>query len=166
MRTILLGLGAAALAGCSPAARDVALAGLDLADPATLARLQADLPLDDRGVLATYALLHWPRSRFYCGEPIGGTRALPETIGEAIAQTRAYETALVAAKARQGGGTALSPALQRERAIVDRIDLLVLKRDMQRGAMPAPPSSLSRDIERELAALRSELAQLRSVKGG
>lgn len=163
MRAMIVGLLAMALAACAPAPRDVRLAGLDLGNPRTLAALQQNVPVDERAALATYALLHWPQSKFYCGEPIGGSQPLPQTVGEAIDQTRAYEAALETGKAREGTPVR-SAAQARDKTLVDRIDYLVLKRDMLRmspGTPPDPAAPSLPAIERELATLRSELAEAR-----
>lgn len=163
MRAGIIAFLALATAGCAPGVQEVPLAGLDLADPATLARLQAELPLNDRAPFATYALLHWPKSKFYCGEPIGGTRPPAATIGEAIDQTRAYESALQSAQARASAADT-SATREREKALIDRIDRLVFERDRLRGA--SDPTIVNRTdlaikIEQQLQSARGELEQLR-----
>ena len=101
MRALMIGVVAAAVAGCAPSTRDTPLADLDLADGVTLAALQGALPPNDRALLGTYALLHWPKSRFYCGQPIGGRGPEPSTVGEAIDRTRTYEDALERTRAEE-----------------------------------------------------------------
>lgn len=161
MRALVVVVLAAAAAGCAPSVRDVSLSGLNLADGATLASLQKKLPQDDRAALGTYALLHWPKSKFYCGEAIGGSRSLPTTIGEAIDQTLAYETALQVAQNRtqkrsESGGMKDRAA---ETELVTRIEQLVLERDMLYGRMgpAAATSPRGAEIKTRLAELRHQL---------
>lgn len=166
MRIIAAGVLAAVLAGCSASPRDISIEGVNLADGATLAALQNAVPQDDRAALGTYALLHWPKSRFYCGKPIGGTNAEVTTVGEAIALTRAYEAALVRAQQRQEQTPAI--ALQtEERALITQIDELVLKRDRLRTDAVSRASGTTRvaEITRQLADLRVRLDTLRSGNG-
>lgn len=165
MRIVMTGVLAAALAGCAPSARDVSLAGLDLADGATLAKLQKALPLDDRAALGTYALLHWPQSAFYCGQPIGGRTAAAATVGEAIEQTRAYERALELAQAKEPPAVASAARIE-ETALVTRIEQLVYERDQLYGRVGpgAHQTRQAREINKRMAALRSELEQLRGAR--
>ena len=162
MRIIVMGVLTLALSGCAPSVRDVDLSGLDLADGKTLASLQDALPQDDRAALGTYALLHWPKSRFYCGEPIEGRSSIAATVGEAIAQTRAYERRLALARARTDAPVAQT-SRNEEIDLVNRMERLVLERDMLRSRMgPAAetaPEGIT--INRNLATIRTELAALR-----
>lgn len=162
MRAFAGGILAALLAGCSASPRDVSIASLDLADGTTLAELQSTLPADDRAALGTYALLHWPKSKFYCGQPIGGGNAVASTVGEAIDQTRAYEKALEVAQAQTRASVAMS-AKAEERALIDRLEHLVLERDMLFARMGSAAHDTPRGtaIERQLAEVREELGQVR-----
>lgn len=166
MRAAFGGILAAALAGCAPSAYDKPLSGLDLGDPATLSSLQNALPLDDRGALGTYALLHWPKSKFYCGKPIGG-RGDSEvaTVREAIALTRTYEREWELARQN----VAQTPAIARqrdERMLITRMDHLILERDKLFSEVGPRASATPRaeEIERKLAAVRAELDKLRSAE--
>lgn len=162
MRALMMGVLAAALGACAPAARDVSIIGLDLADGTTLASLQDALPVDDRAALGTYALLHWPKSKFYCGEPIGGRDTPAATVGEAIAQTKAYEAKLAAAQA-QTRNSPTSPARAEEAALITRMEQIVFERDMLYARMGRAADTTPRGVEmtRQLDQMRTELEQLR-----
>jgi sirohydrochlorin ferrochelatase len=163
MRVIVIGLLASVLSACAPAVRDIEIAKLDLADGRTLAQLQQKLPLDERAALGTYALLHWPQSKFYCGRPIGGQGSVATTVGEAIDQTRAYEASLALARASASTNAALAIRSE-ETGLITRIEQLVLERDMLFAqAGPAAASTpRAADIKSEITALRLELEQLRA----
>lgn len=167
MRGVVLGLLAAALCSCAPSVQDVSLAGLDLADGETLAALQNALPQDDRAALGTYALLHWPKSKFYCGRPIGGRAAGADTVGEAIALTRAYETALELAQ-RSEAATASVAKQTEERTLVTKMEQLVLERDMLFARAGPAASDIPRvtEIKHRLAQLRAELRDVRAEPAG
>lgn len=164
MRVIAAGVLAAVLAGCSTPPRDISIKGLNLADGTTLAALQNAVSQDDRAALGTYALLHWPKSKFYCGKPIGGSNAEVNTVGEAIALTRAYETALLLAKHEQAQTPAVARQVE-ERAVITQIDELVLKRDLLRTRVgpKANETAGAAEINRQLARLRLRLDQMRSA---
>lgn len=163
MRILILGALAATLAGCAPSVRETSLTGLDLADGEILSALQDSLPQDDRAALGTYALLHWPKSKFYCGKPIGGRGALAATIGEAIDQTRAYEIALATARAEARTGAAFS-ARQQETELVTRMEQLVFERDLLYGRMGPAADGTPRgaEIKKRLGEMRTELNALRA----
>ena len=166
MRVIAAGMLAALLAGCSTPPRDISIEGLNLADGATLAALQDALPQDDRAALGTYALLHWPKSQFYCGQPIGGRPSLAATVGEAIEQTRAYETKLTLAQARtqaQARTNAALSAKAEETVLISRMEQLVYERDILYGRLGpgADMSPAGLRIKQRLATMRAELTELR-----
>lgn len=167
MRAWVIGVVAAAVAGCAPSTRDTPLAELDLADGVTLATLQGDLPPNDRALLGTYALLHWPKSRFYCGQPIGGRGSAPSTVGEAIDQTRAYEAALERTQAKERVVQNSNIAREDETALITRIEHLVYERDMLYGRMGPAAATTPRgaEIKKSLEALHAELDQLRNRAG-
>lgn len=154
----------ALVGACTPAVTEIALSEVDLADGKTLASLQEALPPDDRAALGTYALLHWPKSKFYCGKPIGGQVKEARTVGEAIAITRAYEIAL-AEKVQAEKMAAGNLKQIKERELVTRMEQLVLERDMLRSSGSTDPgtSRREREIKDELAQFRTELAALRSA---
>lgn len=163
MRAVMIVILASSLGACAPGVRDIAIAELDLADGKTLAELQQALPPDDRAALGTYALLHWPRSKFYCGQPIGGQGGVAATVGEAIDQTRAYEASLALAEAATRTNAALADRAE-ETGLITRIEQLVLERDMLFGQLGPAARSNPRmlQIENDLAALRRDLETLRS----
>lgn len=163
MRALISGVLAAALGACAPSARDVSIDGLDLADGRTLAALQDALPADDRAALGTYALLHWPKSRFFCGQPIGGRIATAATVGEAIALTQAYEAELAATQATKPKLAAQS-VRDEEAALVQQMERLVLERDMLYGEMgPVAAAATPRGsaIKQQLEAIRAQIDKLR-----
>lgn len=161
MRAIAVCVVAASLAACAPSVRERTLAGLDLADGNTLATLQAALTPDDRAALGTYALLHWPKSKFYCGRPIGDRGVAAKTIGEAIDQTRAYEVALQRVQAAAQIADAAEPGAA-QRALVTRMEALVLERDRLRSRIGpvADESPRGVAISQQLALIRAELEKL------
>lgn len=164
MRAMLIALVAAAVGGCTPAPRDISLTGLNLADNKTLSAIQARLTADDRAALGTYALLHWPQSKFYCGEPIGGQASAAATIGEAIDQTRAYEEALerVQAKARM---TAALAKQSEERALIAKLERVIFERDrlFSRLGPAALSSAEGRALSARLETFQAELSALRGT---
>ena len=168
MRALFIGVFSAAVAGCAPSARDLSLAGLDLANGATLALLQKQLPQNDRAALGTYALLHWPKSKFYCGEAIGGSRALAAAVGQAIDQTRAYEANLQLAQAKVQSGAVELGGQTADKQLVTRIEQLVYERDMLYAQMgPAGEASpRGAQIKAGLTELRGQLDRLRHPRGG
>lgn len=163
MRVFVSGVMAAALGACTPAVGDVTLAGLDLADGKTLAALQEALPPDDRAALGTYALLHWPKSKFFCGKPIGGSAATAQTVGEAIAQTKAYEAALALAQAKAPTTATLTPRAE-ETALITRMEQFVFERDTLYARMGPQADATPRgaEIKRRIADLREEIDALRN----
>lgn len=153
------------LASCGQDVRDTPLAGLDLNDRALVASLRERLAPDDRAPFATYALLHWPGSRLYCGSPPNdGAGREPETIGEAIEVTLAREEELEKARA-----AAVEPQtdFDHQRALetraIDRVEELVLKRDMLATRL-GPDASKSPEwkrLKRMLDEATEDLAALR-----
>lgn len=162
MRTVITVAFACMMAACTAPVRQTPIAGLDLADGRTLARLQQALPPDDRAALGTYALLHWPKSKFYCGKPIGGKGAVAATVGQAIDQTRSYEASLALADASARTNAALA-ARSEETSLITRMEQLVLERDMlfARFGARAGDTARAKEIDDELAVLRNQLAQVR-----
>lgn len=149
----------AALAACATPARERPLGELDLGDPAVLRQLGGELTQRERGALATYALLHWPKSTAYCGQPVfQGPQ--PRTIGEAVAKTIAFEDALAAKRAAEKAPpSALEQRLEEERRLVDSFDRLTLERDMLETS-PLPTN----ERDRRLAALDRELDANRQAR--
>lgn len=118
------------LAACATSPRNERIADLDLSDSQVLSRLGEHLSVRERGALATYALLHWPGSKAFCGQPVfRGPQ--PQTVGEAIEKTLEYESDLAAKRAAESAPR--SPIEQREweeRTLIDEFDQLTLDRDM------------------------------------
>ena len=164
MRRIVLGIAIASLTGCAASPVDTPIGNVDLADGKVLAALQAALPLDDRAAFGTYALLHWPKSKYYCGKPIGGRRAVARTVGEAIEQTRAYEAEFAAAQALTAKNAIAAPNGE-EQQLINRMERLVLERDMLFATLGpgADTSPKAREIRDQLATMRGQLAAIRSA---
>lgn len=123
-RTVISFALALGLASCATPGLDTPLAGLDLNDGRTLARLQRGLSPQDSGALAIYALRHWPGSRAFCGEAVvDQSGRLPQTVGEAVRLTKAREPVEAAAAAARA-----KPASQGEQLLEQR-DLEISQRD-------------------------------------
>lgn len=164
MRFSLSAILALLLVSCRGEVREQSLAGLDLNDPQIIDTLKGKLAPEQQTALATYALLHWPESKFYCGKAIDPSLKSPETVGEAIDQTLAYEarrTAQVAASRRET--SPLDEALEEQAQLIARIDSLALRRDILNSRLgPASPTSEEyKTIERDMAATRQTLAKVR-----
>lgn len=150
---------------CAADGRATALQGLDLGDRATLRAIQEQIPRDQRGALATYALLHWPQSKFYCGRPVGPSGTVPRTVGDAIDMTLAFESdrerALAATRAP---ANAFDRLVERKQETITRIETLVLQRDMVRAKLgPSAASSAEyRAIAAKLETARADLERVRS----
>jgi hypothetical protein len=94
IRTALPLLLVIACAACGQDVRQRQLGDLALGDMAVLQELGQDLSAEERALLATYSIAHWPGSSAFCGEVlIDQSGRQPSTIGEAIAMTKARETA-------------------------------------------------------------------------
>lgn len=158
--------GTMVLAGCAGAPRDLALAGLDLNDPTVVALASEGLPQKERAAFAVYALLHWPKSKAYCGRPMFSGSAQPATVGEAIASTMAFDAALARKRAAEGAAPSLfeQRSAQKKR-LVDAFEDLTLQREMLASApmSQAAREARMREIERELAENRVAREQLGDV---
>lgn len=171
MRPVIISIALAlAVTGCASSTLDTPLAGLDLNDSRTLARLQSGLSSQDRGALAVYALRHWPESRAFCGEAVVDTSGrLPRTIGEAIQLTKAREqadtaAALARARPKSDGEKLLE---QRDFEISQRDALLA----RQQVAMAMLKSKRARSemasISRDLAEVDKRLGEINArLEGG
>lgn len=148
------------LTGCATAPRDVVLAGLDLNNPAVIARVSEGLTQQQRAALATFALLHWPESKAYCGRPVFKGASQPSTVGEAIDKTIEFETALARKRLEETQvGSVFERQAQLKRELVDQFDLLTIEREMLASAAL---SSVERDRrERELARQLADNRQAR-----
>ena len=160
MRRILVLAVSLALAGCASAPRDIALAGLDLSNPAVIAQVSEGLPQKQRAALATFALLHWPESKAYCGRPVFKGAGQPNTVGEAIDKTIEFENALVRKRIEEKlPPSPFEQQLQYKRQLIDEFDLLTLERDMVASTdMPAA------EKERRVQELNRKLAENRETR--
>lgn len=85
-------VGAMHLSGCGqdPYAREIS--SLDLSDNDVIARMAEELRPEDRGVFKTFAIRHIATSKGFCGNATRHSGSLaPQTVGEAVAQTREWE---------------------------------------------------------------------------
>jgi hypothetical protein len=168
-RIMFIAVLAVALGSCAAPARDVALAGLDLNDRATLARLQYGLSQEDSGTLALYALRHWPGSRAYCGEPVvDAAGRLPRTVLEAIALTKARERFVAEAALARAAAPSPGEQLLRQRDDVTRRREMILARYQiallqEKSGNPSPQvAELAVELKKlndELTAIRLKLAE-------
>lgn len=151
------------LAACSASPRDVKLAGLDLGQPALLAELKEDLAPEEGAALTLYATFHWPGSKSYCGRPAFAQAVEPETIGDAIDRTIAFEAGLT--RKRLAESQPASPEslhAQRDQQLIDRFEELALRRSvlLSRVHSQAARTGELSSIDRELESLRHERARL------
>lgn len=166
MRRSLALAGSIMLAGCAAAPRDVALAGLDLNDPAVIARVGQGLPQNQRAALATFALLHWPESKAYCGRPVFKGAAQPSTIGEAIDKTLEFETALARKRSEEKqAASAFEQRAHRKQGLVNEFEQMMIEREMLASAAlsPAERSHRIRELDRQLADNRKARDRLAAV---
>ncbi len=157
MRRLVVLAGSLALAGCAAVPRDIALAGLDLNDPAVIARVSDGLPQAQRAAFATFALLHWPESKAYCGRPVFKGASQPKTVGEAVDKTMEFDTALARKRVEEQQPASIfeQQALHQEQ-LVEEFEQLTLERDMLVSEeMPkAEKEQRVRDLNRMLAKNR------------
>lgn len=166
MRRSLALAGSIALAGCAAAPRDIVLAGLDLNSPAVIAQASEGLPQQQRAALATFALLHWPESKAYCGRPVFKGAQQPRTIGEAIDKTLEFETALANKRIEETRpASGFERQAQHKQRLVDEFDLLTIERDMLVSAeLPAAERERrARELDRKLADNRKARDKLAAV---
>jgi hypothetical protein len=131
IRAIMAASTMAAIASCNASVGDMPLAGLDLNDAGVVGQIARQLPDRERTAFKTYALLHWPGSKTYCGRPIAPSARVASTVGEAITQTLEFEAELAATRLASQAEPASDADRLRERRtdLTDRIENLVLKRD-------------------------------------
>lgn len=167
MRRSLLLAATVFLASCSAAPRDIALAGLDLGEPAVIAQISKDLPQRERAAFATYALLHWPESKAYCGRPMFKGADQPLTVGEAVDKTMHFETALARKRIeeKKQAPSIFERQAQEKKRLVDEFDQLTLERDMlASAAIPASEKDRrTRELDRKLAENRKARESLAAV---
>ncbi|MBN9507136.1 MAG: hypothetical protein J0I69_14060 [Altererythrobacter sp.] len=154
------------VAACSAPAADMPLAGLDLNDARVVGKIARQLPDGQRRAFTTYALVHWPGSKNYCGNPIGLSRQTARTVGEAVAQTLRFEAELAKTRlAAQAGPTSQVDRLrERQMLLTDQIEELVRKRDALYGQLGAAAATApeSKQIEQKMMDLRDQRAALES----
>ena len=128
----LLGLAiATTFAGCSPDVRERPLVEVDLANSRAVAAIGRHLGVRERTAFTTYALVHWPGSKFYCGSPLRLSASPPRTVGEAIESTLRFEERLAARRSEERDEKTRSVRLEKQdRKLIDRYEALLLKRQM------------------------------------
>ena len=141
-----------ALAGCAKNQLDTPLAELDLADPSVIRELQSGLGERERAALATYALLHWPGSKAYCGQPLfRGPQ--PRTVSEAIEKTIGFQLALERKRAEETRpASSIEQRARRLRGLVVQFD------EMEHQIAKTESSTLPKDEKRsQIATLRAAM---------
>lgn len=160
MRHILTLTSCTLLAACAAAPRDIALAGLDLNNPSVIAQVSEGLPRKQRAALATYALLHWPQSKAYCGRPVFKGAAEPRTVGEAIDKTIEFDTALARKRIEEQRPPSIFERRARDhQRLVDEFEELTLEREML-ATEELPPV----EKQKRLEELDRKLADNRAVR--
>lgn len=167
VRTFFLSI-ALSLAGCALSTpHDISLGNKNLNDPSVVAELSRGLTPEERGAFATYALVHWPFSKSYCGGPVFSER-LARTVGEAIAETQRFEADLARKRFLEKTPDIHEQRLIAEQKLADEFDRLTLERDML-AISPVSPSvrrDRAKEIEEKMAenraALRALTAEARS----
>ncbi len=156
------------LGGCAPAARDIALADLDLRDMQTVQAIRTQLGEQDARAFASFVVRHHVKSAGFCGQPLQDSRGKPpETVGEAIDLAVRRDALELQAKM-----AALAPKHPRELA-QEAWDDLVRERDLgvdaqSRLRMEYGDAAVRRpewarleaslaEIDRKLAAMRPSL---------
>lgn len=150
----------------SPEPRDALLAGKDLTNARVISALSNGLNPEDRAAFATYALIHWPGARAFCGRPMF-SKAVPATVGDAIAETTAFEDALNRKREEEKRPRSFfeQKAID-EKRLVDVFDQLTLDRDKLAGSdLPADEMAkrlkeLDRKLDENRAARRALAAKM------
>ena len=154
----------ALLAACGSAqnVRQIPIANLDLSNMKVVTDIQSQLPTAQRPALATYALLHWPGSKAFCGHRLSDKSGHePSTVGEAIdltllreAQNAARPDTLLPEPERN-----LVHALER---LESQRDSLVVQRDvaLQMGK-PDTYAGQIRVLDGKLAVVRTGLSKFK-----
>lgn len=151
-------------ASCNAPVSDTPLAGLDLNDARVVGRIARQLPDRESLAFTTYALVHWPGSKTYCGRPIAQSERVAGTVGEAVSQTLEFEAALE--KTRQASRAEPTSRLERAREqrtlLTDKIEQLVRKRDVlyARLGESARTSPEAKQLEQEMQQLQSQRSAL------
>lgn len=151
------------VASCAAAPRDVELAGLKLNDRQVLQTLGEGVSERERGALATYALLHWPGSKAFCGHPVFAKERQPATVGEAIDLTIAFERNLEAKRAaEQNSSEPFEERVEEERRLVDEFDQLTFDRDRIETSVAGTreKSRRIRDLDDRIEANRRKRKEL------
>lgn len=159
---LLVVAAATIVSGCNQDVRSRPLATIDLSNLETVAAAGRKLPERERGALVTYALLHWPGSKSYCGSPIDQHQKAPSTVGEAIQVTFDFEKSLEATRQAALMKSPVELAAAQDQMLIDRLEALTL--DRQRLALGAGDSSPERRraaaIDREIEAVKRQRQEL------
>ena len=158
VRAIMAAAAMAAIASCNAPIGDMPLAGLDLNDARVVGKIARQLPGREQVAFKTYALLHWPDSKNYCGRPIGQSGRKAATVGEAVMQTLKFEADLARTReaSRAGAVSQMDRLRERRTHLTDQIEQLVLKRDVLYARLGAETQT-----SREAKLLDQEMRQLR-----
>lgn len=176
IRAIVAAPAMAVLAACNAPTSDMPLAGLDLNDARVVSEIARQLPDGERAAFTTYALLHWPGSKNYCGRPAWQADRAADTVGEAVARTLRFEADLARTRQASQAGPASSGERLREKrtALTDQIEQLVLERDalytrLGAAARTSPEAELLQQEMRQLqarrAAVENQLIQAATIRG-
>lgn len=155
---------ALAIAACAPDPLDRSLADVDLADMETVQVIARGLSAEDRGAFSTYVALHAPTGPGFCGVRLVDDEGRdPQTVGEAIALTRARTIADEAQRrAELAPKTDAQLAHERRAFLTGQIEVLIARRSAlysQHGpaAERLPEWSV---IARDMAAYERQIASL------
>jgi hypothetical protein len=161
IRAIMAASTMAAIASCNASVGDMPLAGLDLNDAGVVGKIARQLPDRERTAFKTYALLHWPGSKTYCGRPIAASAHVASTVGEAVTQTLEFEADLAKTRQASQAEPASDADRLRERRmrLTDRIESLVLKRDALHVRLGAAAGT-----SREASLLEQEMQRLQAQR--
>ncbi|MGX7953809.1 hypothetical protein ACWPM1_14755 [Tsuneonella sp. HG249] len=154
-------IAAAICAGCGLDVRERALADIDLSDQSAVAAIGRQLPAREQTAFLTYALVHWPGSKSFCGKPMKVAGLAPATVGEAIAETIAFEAKLAVTRREATRPLAgVARAVERNRMLLDRYEELLLRRQMlATGDTPGRDAALGA-LDREIEQIKNRRGQL------
>lgn len=142
-------------ATCSPDVRDRDLSTIDLADAVAVATIGRQLDSRDRTAFITYALVHWPGSKSYCGRAVAHKSRPAQTVGDAVATTLAFESQLAITPQAAARRLKIPDQIEENRLLIDRYEALLLQKQML-GNHPTGP-----DRKAKLARIASEMERVR-----
>lgn len=164
IRAIISLLAIAALASCEAPVGDMPLTDLDLNDSRVVSQIARRLPERERVAFTTYALLHWPGSKNYCGRPIGHLGRAATTVGQAVTQTLKAEADLdkVLKELHAGPSSEIETMRERQALLTDQIEELVQKRDILYASLgaAAQTSDDAKLLEEQMQELQARRATL------